>query len=78
MLQDSTEEPSSKRERYEYREGSGPSTGQPPPSYSAQRVSSVKFLMCSSRKNPYPPHGRFFGNFLGEGLLKVKMHDGQN
>ena len=40
MLQDSTEEPSSKRERYDYRDGSGPSSGQPPPSYSAQRVSA--------------------------------------
>ena len=39
MLQDSTEEQSSKRGRYEYRDGSGPSSGQPPPSYSAQRVS---------------------------------------
>ena len=58
MLQDSTEEQSAKRERYEYRDGSGASTGQPPPSYSAQRVSSVKFLMRSSKKTPYPPHGR--------------------
>lgn len=40
MLQDSTEEPSSKRERYDYRDGSGPSSGQPPPSYSAQRPST--------------------------------------
>ena len=43
MLQDSTEEPSSKRERYDYRDGSGPSSGQPPPSYSAQRVSEGTF-----------------------------------
>lgn len=43
MLQDSTEEPSAKRERYDYRDGSGPSSGQPPPSYSAQRVSERTF-----------------------------------
>ncbi|XP_068697293.1 heat shock factor protein-like isoform X1 [Montipora capricornis] len=40
MLQDSTEEPSAKRERYDYRDGSGPSSGQPPPSYSSQRPST--------------------------------------
>jgi len=40
MLQDSTEEQSSKRGRYEYRDTSGPSSGQPPPSYSAQRPST--------------------------------------
>lgn len=51
MLQDSTEEQSSssspsssKRGRYEYRDGSGPSSGQPPPSYSAQRVSFLIML----------------------------------
>lgn len=40
MLQDSTEEQSSKRGRYDYREGCGPSSGHPPPSYSAQRPST--------------------------------------
>ena len=46
MLQDSTEEePSpSKHGRYEYRDGSGPSSGQPPPSYSAQRVSFISVM----------------------------------
>lgn len=48
MLQDSTEEqsssPSTKRGRYEYRDGSGPSSGQPPPSYTAQRVSFLIML----------------------------------
>lgn len=48
MLQDSTEEQSSsstsKRGRYEYRDGSGPSSGQPPPSYTAQRVSFLIML----------------------------------
>ena len=50
MLQDSTEEQSSKRGRYDYGEGFGPSSGQPPPSYSAQRVSlpSVNLFLTHS------------------------------
>ena len=66
MLQDSTEEQSSKRGRYDYREGCGPSGGQPPPSYSAQRVSlsSVKLVLTESNCQSvviYLPH--FFSSF---------------
>ena len=30
-------------------------------------------LLCSSRKNPYPPHGRSLEIPRGEGVLKVKI-----
>ena len=34
---------------------------------------SFSFLLCSSRKNPYPPHGRSSEIPRGRGLLKVKI-----
>ena len=30
-------------------------------------------IMCSSRKNPYPPHGRSSEIPRGRGVLKVKI-----
>ena len=29
--------------------------------------------MCSSRKNPYPPHGRLLEILRGKGLLEAKI-----
>ena len=29
--------------------------------------------MCSSRKNPYPPHGRSLEMLRGRGILKAKI-----
>ena len=35
--------------------------------------SDTKSVMCSSKKNPYPPHGRSSEIPKGRGILKVKI-----